>query len=95
MTESFHGRIEEKTVGQGSKSERKAVVLKTDEGQEFVLRVQGDNPFVPNATLAGYAGRSVTVEGQPYHYMLIVASLDAVRVDPSAGGPPPAAFRPF
>jgi len=56
------GYVVRKTVAAGSKSERSAIVLQTDEG-EYVLRIQGGNPF-DDRRLEPLIGKRIRVRGQ-------------------------------
>jgi hypothetical protein len=68
----FRGKVVRKPFGVGSKSERDAVVLVTEDG-EYVLRRQGGNPF-RDPELDALVGRSIQCQGFVYGYTLIVSS---------------------
>jgi len=67
----FSGRVIKKRFARGSKSERDAVWLVTDQG-EFVLRRAGGNPF-HDPELDKLVGRRVRCEGNLVDYLLIVS----------------------
>jgi hypothetical protein len=58
----YTGLVQKKLMCQGSKSERCAVVLTTDDG-EFILRRSGGNPF-NDEVLNALVGQTITVEGE-------------------------------
>jgi hypothetical protein len=68
----MQGRVIKKQVARGSKSERKAVLLSTDEG-EFVLRRQGGNAF-QDEVLDGLVGQNISCTGQLHGYTFIIKS---------------------
>jgi hypothetical protein len=70
----YVGRVIQKRIGTGSKSERLAVLLSTPEG-EFVLRREGGNAF-QDPVLEGYVGKTVQCEGTLHGYTLIVSSIE-------------------
>lgn len=57
------GNVIRKEVAAGSKSEREAVVLRTKDGEELLLRRLGGNAFA-DPQLDDLVGRSITGEGQ-------------------------------
>jgi hypothetical protein len=61
MSPERSGRVVKRTYAPGSKSEREAVMLVTDEG-EYLLRRQGGNPF-SDPELEDLVGRRVRAEG--------------------------------
>ena len=65
------GQVMVKRVAVGSKSERSAVILKTPEGREYVLRRKDGNPFA-DPRLDELVGRSIRGRGlvHGYHFIL-------------------------
>lgn len=55
------GKAVRKTIAEGSKSERHAVLLQTKE-KEYILRKMGGNPF-HDASLEMLDGKNITVKG--------------------------------
>ena len=55
------GKVVIKKIAKGSKSERDAVLLQTDD-KEYVLRKLGGNPF-HDTSLESLAGKSITATG--------------------------------
>lgn len=55
------GKVVIKKIAKGSKSERDAVLLQTDD-KEYVLRKLGGNPF-QDTSLESLAGKSITATG--------------------------------
>ncbi|NJM30663.1 MAG: hypothetical protein HC855_11660 [Rhizobiales bacterium] len=68
---SVKGRVERKLVSKGSKSEREAIVLVTDEGEEFLLRRRGGNPFT-DAALDKLVGKVITLKGTLLQKLLLM-----------------------
>ncbi len=66
------GRVIKKQVARGSKSERQAVLLSTDEG-DFVLRREGGNAF-KDEILDGLVGQNISCTGQVHGYTFIIKS---------------------
>lgn len=64
------GRVEQKHVSPGSKSDREAVVLITP-SDEFVLRRQGGNPF-HDEVLVGLVGKRIRCTGMRSGQTLIL-----------------------
>lgn len=60
--ETYEGFLKTAFVNAGSKSEHRAVVLQTANGDEFKLNVKGLNPFSDPA-LDAYVGRYAEVRG--------------------------------
>jgi hypothetical protein len=56
------GQVERERVSPGSKSDRVAVVLRTDDGSRYVLRRMGGNPF-RDEVLEGLVGKSIAGTG--------------------------------
>ncbi len=59
---TYRGRVVRKRLSTGSKSEHDALVLVTDDGQEYKLRRQGGNPF-RDPELDALEGRQIECEG--------------------------------
>lgn len=68
---TYRGKVERKRVSAGSKSEREAVVLVTDE-TTWVLRRVGGNPL-HDPELDALVGKCVLCEGEPASTTLIVS----------------------
>ena len=64
------GHVIKKPFASGSKSEREAVVLVTEEG-EFVLRRLGGNPFF-DAELENLVGKTIHCDGDLTGYTFIM-----------------------
>ena len=64
------GNVVRKQVAQGSKSERPAILLQTDEG-EYVLRIQGGNPF-HDQRLEQLVGKRIRARGQIHGYTFLM-----------------------
>ncbi len=71
----FTGHVIKKPFAVGSKSERAAVLLATNEG-EYVLRRQGGNPF-HDETLEQLVGKRIVAEGVLTGYTLLLSSWEA------------------
>ena len=65
------GRVIRETVDLGSKSERAAVVLRTEEGQRFVLRRNG-GPSFGDTSLSSLVGSSIRTSGLAVGQTLIM-----------------------
>jgi hypothetical protein len=65
------GEVIRKTIAPGSKSERAAVVLKTAQGTEYVLRRKGGNAFA-DAELDQLVGRHIRAEGLLHGYTFVL-----------------------
>ena len=76
------GAVLRKAVAQGSKSEHEAVVLRTPEGGEYVLRRTGGNAF-RDPELDGLVGSSITGEGLVTGQTFIMTRW---QVEPAAKG---------
>ena len=59
---TYQGRVVRKRVSIGSKSEHEAIVLVTDDGQEYKLRREGGNPF-RDPELDVLEGKRIECEG--------------------------------
>jgi hypothetical protein len=66
------GRVVKKPFAAGSKSEREAILLITEEG-EYVLRRQGGNPFY-DQELEKLVGKKIEVDGKIIGYTLIMSN---------------------
>ena len=64
------GYVVRKTVAAGSKSERPAIVLQTDEG-EYVLRILGGNPF-DDRRLESLIGKRIRARGELHGYTFLM-----------------------
>jgi len=70
MTVEHEGTVERRKIAKGSKSEREAVVLKTD-AREIVLRRQGGNPF-KDPELDELVGKHIRAHGSEHGQTLIM-----------------------
>ena len=84
MGDDYRGLVIRRVVAVGSKSERDAVVLVTDDG-EYVLRRRGANPFV-DPELDALVGKTVRCTGELRGSTLIASDI--------AEDPPPADRHP-
>jgi hypothetical protein len=66
------GRVVKKLVGKGSKSERKAIVLRTD-GGDHILRRLGGNAF-RDPVLEKLVGKDIVCEGDVENGTLLATS---------------------
>lgn len=66
----LNGRVTRKLFAAGSKSEREAVILTTDEG-EYVLRRKGGNPFF-DRELENLVGKRISCEGELTGYTFLM-----------------------
>jgi len=57
------GEVQTETVSAGSKSERTAVTLRTEEGSTYVLQTQDDAGFGIDEGLRGLIGHRVRASG--------------------------------
>jgi hypothetical protein len=73
----FRGDVVRKAVAVGSKSERSAVVLKTDNG-DFVLRIVGGNAFA-DQRLDALVGTRIRAEGELNGTTLLMRSWSEER----------------
>jgi hypothetical protein len=88
MKQLYEGLVVRKRVAEGSKSERDAVVLRTDE-RDLVLRRQGGNAFSDPA-LDALVGRRIRGQGRlAAGYTLILDEWEVVEGD--GGGQRPKA----
>jgi hypothetical protein len=67
----YRGRVAIERRGGRSKSARDAVVLKTDDGEELVLRMQGGNAF-SDPELDAMVGKTIEAEGSVHRGVLIM-----------------------
>lgn len=68
----LNGHVVKKLFAAGSKSEREAVIIVTDEG-EFVLRRKGGNPFF-DAALEKLVGKRIRCEGDLTGYTFLMTN---------------------
>jgi hypothetical protein len=73
----FRGDVVRKAVAAGSKSERSAVVLRTDNG-DFVLRIVGGNAFA-DQRLDALVGTRIRAEGELNGTTLLMRSWSEER----------------
>jgi hypothetical protein len=73
----FRGDVVRKAVAAGSKSERSAVVLRTDNG-DFVLRIVGGNAFA-DERLDALVGTRIRAEGELNGTTLLMRSWSEER----------------
>jgi hypothetical protein len=66
----LNGLVTKKLFAAGSKSEREAIILMTDEG-EYVLRRKGGNPFF-DEELENLVGKHIRCEGALTGYTLLM-----------------------
>ena len=66
----FRGRVVKRRVAAGSKSERHAVMLETDDGR-FLLRRRAAHPFV-DPVLDRLVGKAIRANGSVHGSSLIV-----------------------
>ena len=67
----YDGVVRKRPFADGSKSERKVILLVTPR-HEYVLRRQGANPFV-DSTLEQLVGKRVSFVGTLHGYTLLVS----------------------
>jgi hypothetical protein len=67
----IHGRVIKKRFAVGSKSEREAILLVTDDRQ-YVLRRHGGNPFT-DPILEGLVGKSIDGDGVIHGHTFIMS----------------------
>ena len=65
------GQVVKKPFGTGSKSEREAIMLETEEGL-YALRRQGGNPF-HDPELEKLVGKTIEVEGKVAGYTVLIS----------------------
>lgn len=66
----LNGWVTKKPFAAGSKSEREAIILATDDG-EYVLRRRGGNPFFDEA-LEKLVGKRISCEGELAGYTFLM-----------------------
>lgn len=66
----YTGKVFKKLYAPGSKSEREAIMIKTEEG-EFLLRRLGGNPFRDDS-LNSLVGKTIQCEGHRTDVTLII-----------------------
>lgn len=64
------GRVERRLYAKGSKSERQAIILVTDDG-EYLLRREGGNPFHDEA-LSSLVNHRIQLEGKKTDVSIIM-----------------------
>ena len=64
------GSVIRKQIAAGSKSERPAVLLQTENG-EYVLRIQGGNPF-QDTRLDALVGKRIRARGELHGYTFLM-----------------------
>jgi len=64
------GNVVRRQIAEGSKSERPAILLQTEEG-EYVLRIQGGNPF-HDQRLEQLVGKRIRARGQLHGYTFLM-----------------------
>lgn len=75
----IRGKVERENFGEGSKSDRSAIVINSDKGK-FVLRRLGANPF-SDPELDDYVGKTIRCTGNPTGYTFIASDLVEVKDD--------------
>jgi hypothetical protein len=84
MGTTYRGEVVLRRIGIGSKSERLAVLLVTQDA-EWVLRRQGGHPL-RDPVLEALVGKTIQCEGEVASYALIVSSWEVVGA-PGEKGP--------
>ena len=72
------GKVVKKRFAAGSKSDRGAVILQTEKGEEYVLRREGGNPFT-DPTLDEMVGKRVRFKGLVHGYTLIFSDCEPIE----------------
>ena len=70
-TELRGARVIKKRVSAGSKSDRDAVVLVTEDDKEYLLRQKNSNPFM-NKQLDKLVGKKINCSGEFHSYNFIM-----------------------
>lgn len=70
---SLSGKVIRKKISGGSKSERNAVMLKTED-KEYVLRKLGGNPF-HDTSLESLVGKTITASGMLDRNLFLVKEI--------------------
>ena len=73
---SYRGRVAKKTVNKGSRSEREAVVLETNDQGPLVMRRPEGNPF-SDPVLDKLVGSDVELQGDLYNGELFITDISA------------------
>jgi hypothetical protein len=73
----YCGKVIQKEFAKGSKSEREGIFISTDQGDEFLLRRKGGNPFV-DKVLEGLVGKKIRCRGKAHDYTLIITEWQEV-----------------
>ena len=73
----FVGKVIRKSFARGSKSQHRAVMLKTDDG-DFKLRIVDGNPF-EDPRLTGLVGKTIRCRGQIDDYTLTISQWTEVE----------------
>lgn len=71
----FTGIVEKDIIAKGTKSEREALLLYTNNGR-YILRRFGGNPFEMDEELSDQIGQMVTVDGDVHGTTLIFKSVE-------------------
>ena len=70
MEQTYCGQAVKRIFGAGSKSERPAVMLQTRDA-EYVLRIQGGNPF-HDPRLEELVGKRIVARGEVHGYTFLM-----------------------
>ena len=73
---SYRGSVVKRPFGEGSKSERKAIYLVTNNG-DYVLRRQGGNAF-SDPQLEQMVGKNIECTGMVIGYTLLVSDCNVI-----------------
>lgn len=68
------GLLTHRMFGKGSKSEQKAIYIKTNDGKEYVLRMVEESPR-NNSKLIALVGKNVQVKGSIHDYLFLATKL--------------------
>ena len=71
------GTVKEKKIAPGSKSERIAIVLETDDA-EYVLRQPGKNPLAKDEELVELVGSKMECQGTIHGQYFLVSSFKSL-----------------
>src|ERR1700734_1547721 len=72
-TRAVTGPVKRRRVAQGSKSDRVAIILRTEKGDEFILRREGGNAF-QDATLDRLVGSVISAKGRAVGQTFIMST---------------------
>jgi hypothetical protein len=72
------GNVSIETVAAGSKSQRSALTLRTNEGAKYVLQSQDDSGFGVDEALEGLVGRRIKAVGVASNQTLILHHWEAL-----------------